>query len=136
MLFPRRGEHLWIIAASVMFVAGSSAFAGGLTPIETLGKELFFDTNLSSPAGQSCASCHSPQTGYTGPNSNINANGAVMFGAVSTRSGDRKPPTVAYSAFSYSSTRIILAISAGSFGTAGSTPWRRRRNSRSSTLSK
>ena len=100
MLFPRRGEHLWIIAASVMFVAGSSAFAGGLTPIETLGKELFFDTNLSSPAGQSCASCHSPQTGYTGPNSNINANGAVMFGAVSTRSGDRKPPTVAYSAFS------------------------------------
>ena len=29
-----------------------------LTPLEELGKRLFFDKNLSTPAGQECAACH------------------------------------------------------------------------------
>jgi cytochrome c peroxidase len=67
-----------------------------LTPLEQLGKFLLFDENLSTPFGQSCTACHGPQVGYTGPNQEINAHGAVYPGAVHTRFGNRKPPTIAY----------------------------------------
>lgn len=63
---------------------------------ERLGKLLFFDTNLSSPPGQSCASCHSPQVGWTGPSVGINVAGSVYEGAVPGRFGNRKPPVSAY----------------------------------------
>jgi cytochrome c peroxidase len=67
-----------------------------LTPMELLGKRLFFDTNLSSPPGQACAACHAPSVGFTGPNSSVNAGGAVYPGAIPTRFGNRKPPAAAY----------------------------------------
>lgn len=76
--------------------AGAAALEEPLTPMEQLGKHLLFDSNLSTPAGQSCAACHSPETGYTGPDPLINEATAVYPGAVFTRSGNRKPPTVAY----------------------------------------
>jgi len=68
----------------------------GLTPIESLGKNLFFDTNLSTPPGMACSACHAPETGFTGPNSTLNANGAVYPGAVDTRFSARAPPTAEY----------------------------------------
>jgi cytochrome c peroxidase len=34
---------------------------------EQLGKLLFFDKSLSVPEGQSCAACHGPEVGFTGP---------------------------------------------------------------------
>ncbi len=76
----------------------SMAFAHGtsLTPQEQLGKFLFFDKNLSTPAGQSCAACHSPSVGYTGADQLINITGSVYQGAVPHRFGNRKPPTAAY----------------------------------------
>jgi cytochrome c peroxidase len=62
--------------------------AAKLTPVEELGKNLFFDTNLSTPAGQSCAACHAPEVGWTGPLS-----AAVVYeGAMKGRFGNRKPP--------------------------------------------
>jgi cytochrome c peroxidase len=67
-----------------------------LTPMEELGKKLFFDANLSTPPGQSCASCHSPLVGWTGPDSDVNNTLAVYEGAVQGRFGNRKPPTAAY----------------------------------------
>ena len=67
-----------------------------LSPLETLGKHLFFDEDLSTPPGQSCASCHAPEVGFTGPTSEINAHGAVYPGAIATRFGNRKPPTAGY----------------------------------------
>lgn len=70
-----------------------------LTPLEQLGKFLFFDPNLSTPPGppgQSCAVCHAPEAGFTGPDSDINASEAVYPGVVHTRAGNRKPPTAAY----------------------------------------
>ncbi|HET9481687.1 MAG TPA: cytochrome c peroxidase [Candidatus Polarisedimenticolia bacterium] len=67
-----------------------------LTPMEMLGRGLFFDTNLSTPAGQSCAACHAPEVGFTGPTSAINDATAVYPGAIATRFGNRKPPTAAY----------------------------------------
>lgn len=68
-----------------------------LSAIEQLGKSIMSDASLSSPAGQSCLSCHSPATGFSNPISELNAHGAVHPGAVSSRFAMRKPPTVAYS---------------------------------------
>ena len=83
-------------AVLLLIVAGVSADTPTLNPQEELGKLLFFDTNLSSPAGQSCATCHAPEVGWVGPDSAINAAGSVYPGAIDTRFGDRKPPTAAY----------------------------------------
>jgi cytochrome c peroxidase len=63
---------------------------------EQLGKSIFFDENLSINRNQSCASCHGPEAGWTGPQSDINAHGAVYEGSIADRFGDRKPPSAAY----------------------------------------
>jgi cytochrome c peroxidase len=76
--------------------AASSAYAEDLTAIEQLGKSIFFDNNLSINLNQSCASCHDPEWGWTGPDPVINAGGAVYEGSIPGRFGDRKPPSSAY----------------------------------------
>jgi cytochrome c peroxidase len=82
---------------ALLVAVGSVQTRGNdLTPLEELGKALFFDTNLSTPAGQSCAACHAPEVGFTGPLSEINAGGSVYPGAVHVRFGNRRPPTAAY----------------------------------------
>lgn len=78
----------------------SPSLAGDLSPLEELGKRIFFDTNLSTPPGQSCASCHAPETGFTGPDPDVNRRTAVYEGAVKGKFGNRKPPSVAYTSFS------------------------------------
>jgi cytochrome c peroxidase len=70
-----------------------------LTPEEELGKQLFFD-KLSDPDWMSCATCHAPDVGFTGPIAGINAHGAVYRGAVPQRFGNRKPPSAAYATLS------------------------------------
>lgn len=82
-------------ALLLLFVAGASA-NGTLTPKEELGKALFFDKNLSVNSNQSCATCHAPDVGWTGPDEFINAHGAVYEGSIPGEFGDRKPPTAAY----------------------------------------
>jgi cytochrome c peroxidase len=67
-----------------------------LSPKEQLGIILFFDTNLSSPKGQSCAGCHVAGVGFTGPDQAINRGGAVYEGAVKGRFGNRKPSAASY----------------------------------------
>lgn len=91
--FPR---CVTLAALTFLVFVGFATSAQALTDLELLGKHLFFDTNLSTPPGMSCASCHDPKVGWTGPSSEINAAGAVMPGVVHTRAGNRKPPTVAY----------------------------------------
>ena len=83
-------------AAAACGLIATGATADELTPLEELGKNLLFDTALSTPPVQSCATCHATETGFTGPDSSINAGKAVYPGAVFTRFGNRKPPTVAY----------------------------------------
>jgi len=73
--------------------------AQGLTAKEQLGKHLFFD-KISSPDRMSCATCHDPDVGFTGPIGGINRHGAVYRGAVPQRFGNRKPPSAAYATFS------------------------------------
>lgn len=86
---------LAVTAISLLVVAGANT-QETLTEQEELGKNLFFDTNLSDPPGQACAACHGPNVGYTGPDQAINAAGAVYEGAVAGRFGNRKPPAAAY----------------------------------------
>ena len=69
---------------------------GQLTPQERLGKMIFFDKQLSVNENQACASCHAPETGWTGPTWIINAHGTVYEGSVPGRFGNRKPPSSAY----------------------------------------
>ena len=89
-----------VMMLSILFLSASmTAVAVGLTPKEKLGKNLFFD-NISSPDWVSCATCHSPDVGWTGPNPGLNKNGAVYRGAVPTRFGNRKPPSAAYATLS------------------------------------
>ncbi|MHB8791167.1 MAG: cytochrome-c peroxidase [Desulfobulbaceae bacterium] len=67
-----------------------------LSDLEKLGRNLYFDASLSSPPGQSCATCHDPSVGWTGPRDDINKGGAVYPGATDERFGNRKPPSAAY----------------------------------------
>lgn len=65
-----------------------------LNPAQLLGKKLFFDTNLSNPPGQSCATCHMPSQGFADPELL-----PVSRGAVKTLFGHRNTPTISYAAF-------------------------------------
>jgi cytochrome c peroxidase len=91
-----------LIAASLTLAAllalGAVALAQDavLSPPEELGKLLFFDTNLSINSNQSCAVCHAPEVGWTGPDEAINAAGSVYEGSIPGAFGDRKPPASAY----------------------------------------
>ena len=67
-----------------------------LTDKEQLGKDIFFDMSLSLNGNQSCATCHGPGAGWTGPDADINAHGAVYEGSIPGAFGDRKPPSSAY----------------------------------------
>jgi cytochrome c peroxidase len=88
---------LLAILASVSLPESSAASdEAALKPREQLGKYLFFDNRLSVPEGQSCAACHEPQVGFTGPDEEINKAGAAYEGAVKGRFGNRKPPTSSY----------------------------------------
>jgi cytochrome c peroxidase len=88
-------------AILLLLVSVGAATAQGptLTPIEQLGKSLFFD-KISEPDSMSCAECHGPQVGFTGPVPGINQHGAVYLGAVPQRFGNRKPPSAAYATLS------------------------------------
>jgi cytochrome c peroxidase len=92
-------------ASTLVAAAALAAFSAGpaparLSPIEELGKRLFFDPSLSTPPGVSCAACHGPDVGFTGPDESLNKAGAVYEGAVKGRFGNRKPPSAAYAGWS------------------------------------
>ncbi|MGE5237294.1 MAG: cytochrome-c peroxidase [Chloroflexota bacterium] len=94
-----KGTILSLFAAMVAVFLSSFAPASdkiSLSPKEQLGKLIFFDGTLSTPAGQSCADCHGPEVGFTGPDEEINKSGSVYEGAAKGRFGNRKPPASSY----------------------------------------
>ena len=64
--------------------------------IELLGKLMLYDENLSVNRNEACAFCHMPETGFTGPVSDINRTTGSYPGSVRTRYSERKPQTHAY----------------------------------------
>jgi len=89
-----RSRFLFVSALTLLWL--SPASAQGLSDIEQLGKSIFFDQGLSINNNQSCASCHDPAAGWTGPIEAINQAGAVYEGSISGSFGNRKPPSAAY----------------------------------------
>jgi len=90
-----------VLVASLLVLSGQPA-ARAQEPdddpvdIVLLGSAIFFDPNLSINGTQSCATCHDPAVGFTGPDSTVNAGAAVYQGALPNHFGNRKPPTSAY----------------------------------------
>jgi len=85
--------------AMVLFISLISATAASavtLTPAQHVGKQIFFDMNLSANRNQSCATCHAPEVGWSGPDSTLNSHGGVYNGSFSDRFGNRRPPSAAY----------------------------------------
>lgn len=92
------GKRIVILFCMLFIVSSVGVTAAQLSPTEQLGKFIFFDENLSIRKNQSCASCHKPNAGWTGPDSHINNHGAVYEGSIPGRFGNRKPPSAAYAA--------------------------------------
>lgn len=98
------------VLAAVLIAVPANAFAE--PTIESVGKDIFFDTNLSSPPGQSCASCHDPAAGFADADA-----AAVSPGAVPKRFGNRNAPSSAYASFipTFSFDTTISAYTGGQF---------------------
>jgi len=71
-----------------------------LTSQQLLGQSIFLDTSLSTPDGQSCASCHDPGTGWADARNVLDPfNGPTSEGVVAGRFGRRNSPAVTYGDF-------------------------------------
>jgi cytochrome c peroxidase len=64
--------------------------------IELLGKLMLFDKELSVNRNEACAFCHTSETGFTGPVSELNRTTGSYPGSVRTRFSERKPKTHTY----------------------------------------
>lgn len=88
--------YLPMITLMALLCSIATADAGVLTPVQQLGKKIFFDANLSAQRNQSCATCHAPEVGWSGPDSTFNSHGSVYNGSFSDRFGNRRPPSASY----------------------------------------
>lgn len=90
----------WVTAAVFLVLVFSLNNQGqaqsALTPVEELGQFLYFDTNLSEPNGQSCASCHEPGFGFDDPEDFLPVSEGVILGLF----GGRNSPASAYAMYS------------------------------------
>lgn len=85
-----------MLVIAVLFLTAPVKAEVMLSPQEELGKALFFDKNLSTPPGQSCASCHDPNAGFADPDMDQ----PVSQGVIRPLFGSRNAPSAAYAAFS------------------------------------
>lgn len=63
--------------------------------LASLGRALFFDTNLSATRNQSCASCHDPRRAFSDSRDN-GVSGAASLGDDGKSLGDRNSPGTTY----------------------------------------
>ncbi|WP_419175920.1 cytochrome-c peroxidase [Desulfosediminicola sp.] len=94
MTNKRKGITLFTICS--FFIGLGAGAANAQTPMEELGEFLYFDENLSEPAGQSCASCHLPRTGFDEPDEEF----PVSEGVIPGEFGGRNSPISAYAMYS------------------------------------
>jgi len=83
--------------AGISLIADQALAAPPLpeTSLQTLGQQIFFDRNLSEPAGTACASCHNAKTGFA---DNHGSTIGVPLGSVSGVLGLRNAMSNAYGA--------------------------------------
>ena len=68
--------------------------------VELIGKAMLYDKHLSVNRNEACAFCHMPETGFTGPVSELNRTTGSYPGSVRTRFSNRKPQSHAYAPLS------------------------------------
>lgn len=97
-----------------------------LEQIQILGKLLLYDENLSVRKNEACVFCHTTETGFTGPISEINATTVSYPGSVRYRFANRRPMSYAYSPYSpvfhFDSTQ--QAFYGGNFWDMTATGWK------------
>lgn len=90
-----------LIVVGLCVVGLGVSTALDLTLMETLGKNLYSDKNLSFNGTQSCKSCHHPRAGFADPSNLHNPyENVVSTGADGVSLGGRNAPTAAYSGYS------------------------------------
>src|SRR3990170_2513386 len=96
-IYARRFLAAAFAVTFLLALAASHASAQAVTPTpqQQLGSNVFFDTNLSEPAGQGCVSCHDPAFGFADPDQNL----PVSEGVIPGRFGNRNSPSAAYAVF-------------------------------------
>ena len=87
------GLVLLIVAATA---AAGAAKPAPLSTIERLGAAIAFDADLSEPAGQACANCHDPRSGFADRVRTY----PVSEGVIAGMFGGRNAPSWAYTAWS------------------------------------
>ncbi len=118
MSVKKFGLLLVVLVAALVLVFSVGSAQNGLTPTEELGEFLYFDENLSEPAGQSCASCHTPEFGFVDPDKGLPVSEGVNPGLF----GGRNSPASAYAMYApirYFMKMMKVCGSVGSSGTAG-----------------
>jgi cytochrome c peroxidase len=90
------GLILIIFAITISAQASPDSSIRDQIGLRRLGEFLYFDQNLSEPAGQSCASCHTPEVGFDDPDDGI----PVSEGVVPGEFGGRNSPMSAYAMYS------------------------------------
>ncbi len=78
-----------------MVFVGQGMAKDKLNKTEQLGEFLYFDENLSEPAGQACASCHLPSAGFDDPDSDLPVSEGVIPGLF----GGRNSPASSYAMY-------------------------------------
>jgi len=95
--------------------------------ITLLGKIIFYDQELSVKRNESCAFCHMPETGFTGPVSALNQTTVAYPGSVRTRFSGRKPQShnireLRTSSPLQSGTKVILSVASSGHARHGTAP--------------
>src|SRR4030088_3354956 len=105
-LSPRALQEIAQVAAEIDSIEAqaierlSGAPGHKIQQIELLGKLMLYDKDLSVYRNEACAFCHMPETGFTGPVSELNRTTGAYPGSVRTRFSNRKPQTHAYAPLS------------------------------------
>jgi len=117
-------RHGLMVALTCLLVAcggggGSEGVAAAPEPdAVSVGQRIFTDTNLSSPAGTACVSCHAASQGFAGNNGSTIG---VALGSKSDSLGLRNAMTNSYSGLIPPFSFIHAAD--GKFEAAGGLPW-------------
>ncbi len=94
--------------------------------IRILGKLLLYDKNLSVNRNTACTFCHSKETGFTGPISEINQTIVTYPGSVRYRFAQRKPMSYMYAPYSpvFHFDQTQQAFYGGNFWDQSATGWK------------
>jgi cytochrome c peroxidase len=92
----RRFLLLSVLASCTSFADSVLPGSENLSAKAQLGQKLFFDTNLSQPAGQACGNCHNSEFAFT----DADKTQPTSKGVDATLHGNRNAPTAMYMAFS------------------------------------